>query len=128
MAEWVVNTGTSADGQVPIKGGAHTILQENTDYAQRWLETVDPDSVQYISANTPLGASDADQCGRVVLSDLHVSPGPPDDFSAPGTEFPGGCVTNTLSPQEAVLAFMLFDLSACIVPDSQAPVAPPIIR
>jgi hypothetical protein len=128
MAEWVVNTGTSPDGQVPIKGGAHTILQENTDYAQRWLETVDPDSVQYISANTPLGASDAEQCGRVVLSDLHVSPGPPDDFSTPDTEFPAGCVTNTLSPQEAVLAFMLFDLSACIVPDSQAPVAPPIIR
>jgi hypothetical protein len=128
MAEWVVNTGTSADGQIPIEGGAHTILQENTDYAQRWLETVDPDSVQYISANTPLGASDAEQCGRVVLSDLHVSPGPPADFSAPDIDFPAGCVTNDLSPQEAVLAFMLFDLSACIVPDNQAPVAPPIIQ
>jgi hypothetical protein len=128
MAEWVVNNGTSVDGQVPIEGGGHTIVQENTDFAQRWLETVDPDSVQYISANTPLGASDADQCGRVVLSDLHVSPGPPDDVSTPDTEFPGGCVTNELSPQEAVLAFMLFDLSACIVPDSQAPVAPPIIQ
>jgi hypothetical protein len=110
-------------------GGAHTILAENTDYAQRWLETTDPASVQYISANTPLGASDDEQCGRVVLSDLHVSPGFPDgDFSDPQTEFPDGCVTDTLSPQEAVLAFMLFDLSACIVPDNQAPVAPPVIR
>ncbi|HTV18384.1 MAG TPA: carboxypeptidase regulatory-like domain-containing protein [Polyangiaceae bacterium] len=129
MEQWIVNTGTSADGQVAINGGAHTILAENTRYAQRWLETSDPPSVQYISANTPLGASDADQCGRVVLSDLHVSPGFPEgDFSDQLTDFPDGCITDTFSPQEAVLAFMLFDLSACIVPDNQAPVAPPVIR
>jgi hypothetical protein len=127
LAQWIVNTGASAQGEVPIAGGRHTIVAENTDYAQRWLETEEPASVQYISANTPLGASDAQQCGRVVLSDLHVSPGPPDfDFSRPGTEFPEGCITDTLTPQEAVLAFMLFDLSACIVPDDQAPVAPPV--
>jgi hypothetical protein len=130
MQEWIVSTGASPDGQVPIRGGAHSIVQENPAYAQRWLETADPASVQYISANTPLGASDADQCGRVVLSDIHVSPGPPDqDFSSTSTDFPEGCITSTLTPQEAVLAFMLFDLSACIVPDNQAPTAPPpIIR
>jgi hypothetical protein len=136
LSEWIVNSGVTPDGEVPIEGGAHTIVQENEQYAQRWLETVDPPSVQYISANTPLGASDAEQCGRVVLSDLHVSPGPREvdgeiiqaDFSAPDVRFPEGCVTDTLSPQEAVLAFMLFDLSACIVPDDRAPAPPPIIR
>jgi hypothetical protein len=128
LQEWIVSTGASADGQVPIRGGAHSIVQENTDYAQRWLDTADPASVQYISANTPLGASDAEQCGRVVLSDIHVSPGPPDqDYSSTATDFPEGCITSTLSPQEAVLAFMLFDLSACIVPDNQVPTAPPTI-
>jgi hypothetical protein len=129
MQQWISSSGVSADGLVPIKGGAHTIVSENTDYAQRWLETTDPPSVQYISANTPLGASDADQCGRVVLSDLHVSPGASDggDYSDILTEFPEGCVTSSFLPQEAVLAFMLFDLSACIVPDDQAPVAPPVI-
>lgn len=136
LADWIVNSGVSGDGQVPIEGGAHTIVQENEQYAQRWLETTDPPSVQYISANTPLGASDEEQCGRVVLSDLHVSPGPREvdgeviqaDYSAPNVAFPEGCVTDTLSPQEAVLAFMLFDLSACIVPDNQAPAPPAIIR
>lgn len=129
MQQWLASSGVSAQGEVPIQGGAHTIVAENPRYAQRWLETDDPASVQYISANTPLGASDAEQCGRVVLSDLHVSLGPPDgDYSDRSTEFPDGCVTEALSPQEAVLAFMLFDLSACIVPDSQAPVAPPTIR
>ena len=133
MAEWLVESGVSEDGVVPIEGGAHTILQENPDYAQRWLETVSPESIQYISANTPLGAPDSEQCGRVVLSDIHVSPGviengtPIDDISDPTISFPNGCVTSTLSPQEAVLAFMLFDLSACVIPDNQAPVAPPII-
>ena len=69
------------------------------------------------------------------MSDLHVSPGrlpsdgdPGDDFSAVNTGFPDGCVTSGFSPQEKLLAFMLFDISACIVPDNQAPVAPPIIR
>jgi hypothetical protein len=136
LSEWIVSSGVTPDGDVPIEGGAHTIVQENEQYAQRWLETTDPPSVQYISANTPLGASDAEQCGRVVLSDLHVSPGPREvdgeiidaDVSAPDVAFPEGCVTNTLSPQEAVLAFMLFDLSACIVPDDAAPAPPPIIR
>ncbi len=133
MAEWLVESGVSEGGVVPIEGGAHTILEENTDYAQRWLETASPASVQYISANTPLGVPDNQQCGRVVLSDIHVSPGefengvPIDDISDPTISFPNGCVTSTLSPQEAVLAFMLFDLSACIIPDDQAPVAPPII-
>jgi hypothetical protein len=136
LAQWIESSGVAVGGEVPIEGGAHTIVQENELYAQRWLETIEPPSVQYISANTPLGASDAEQCGRVVLSDLHVSPGPRTvdgvrveaDFSAPEVYFPEGCVTDTLSPQEAVLAFMLFDLSACIVPDDQAPAPPPIIR
>jgi len=92
--------------------------------------------VQYLSANTPLGASEAEQCGRVVLSDLHVSPGridedthdPIDDLSEQDLPFPQGCVTSGFSPQEKLLAFMLFDISACVVPDNQAPAAPPIIR
>jgi hypothetical protein len=136
LAEWIESSGVAVGGQVPIEGGAHTIAQENEQYAQRWLETIDPPSVQYISANTPLGVSDAEQCGRVVLSDLHVSSGDrvvdgvlvEADISAPDLSFPEGCVTDTLTPQEAVLAFMLFDLSACIVPDNQAPVPPVIIR
>jgi hypothetical protein len=132
MNEWLANNGTSTAGQVEIRGAEHTIVIENKAYAQRWLASEVPESVQYISANTPLGAPEAKQCGRVVLSDIHVSPGetdprtfePIDDISDPSLAFPEGCVTSALTPQETVLAFMLFDLSACIVPDSQAPAAP----
>jgi hypothetical protein len=132
LSEWLSNTGASSSaGQVEIRGAQHNIVSEDPAYAQRWISTAAPkESVQYISANTPIGASDSEQCGRLVLSDIHVSPGKQgDDLSDPDPkyDFPQGCVTSTLSPQEAVLAFMLFDLSACIVPDDQAPVAPPTI-
>jgi len=133
MEDWALANGAAAQGEVQIDGAQRTILKENPAYAQRWLVSDEPQSVQYLSANTPLGAPD--QCGRFVLSDLHVSPGrlpsdgdPGDDFSAVNTGFPDGCVTSGFSPQEKLLAFMLFDISACIVPDNQAPVAPPIIR
>jgi hypothetical protein len=132
LSEWLANTGASPEaGRVTIAAAQHNIVRENPSYAQRWIATAPPEeSVQYISANTPLGASDSEQCGRVVLSDIHVSEGKQgDDISDVNSKFnfPNGCVTSTLTPQEAVLAFMLFDISACIVPDNQAPQAPPTI-
>jgi hypothetical protein len=129
LAEWLVNVGASdVLGEIPIRSAQHTIVQENLEYAQRWIATAEPESVQYISANTPLGAPEAEQCGRLVLSDIHVSPGDAtDDISRAGIAFPDGCRSEGFSPQEAVLAFMLFDITACVVPDDQAPIIPPPI-
>ncbi|HEU4580154.1 MAG TPA: carboxypeptidase regulatory-like domain-containing protein [Polyangiaceae bacterium] len=132
LHQWLANVGAaSGQGDLTIEGAQHNILRENPAYAQRWIATDAPkESVQYISANLPLGATDAEQCGRAVLSDIHLSEGiQGDDISdeSPDFNFPKGCVTSEFTPQEAVLAFMLFDLSACIVPDDVAPVAPPTI-
>jgi hypothetical protein len=134
LSDWLANAGASPQrGLVEIRGAQHYLRGENPQYAQRWIATEEEGeeaAVQYISANTPLGVSESNQCGRVVLSDIHVSPGRAgDDISDASAkyDFPNGCVTSEFSPQEAVLAFMMFDISACIVPDDVAPVAPPII-
>jgi hypothetical protein len=92
---------------------------------------------QYFSVDTPIGA--AQQCGRTVYSDLHVSGGAgvlqpgnvdftpdyPGFMNGPdvGT-VPSGCAMHPLTPQEKALEFMIFDLSSCLVPIGQAPKPP----
>jgi hypothetical protein len=89
---------------------------------------------EYFSVDTPIGG--AQQCGRVVFSDLHVSGGAgvaapmvaPDYANAPtqvdyGT-VPSGCAMRLLTPQEKALEFMIFDLSSCLVPIGQTPRPP----
>jgi hypothetical protein len=132
LSEWLVNVGGSVRaGELSITNAQHTIVEENPLYAQSWIRTSSPEGVQYLSANTPMGAPPDMQCGRVVLSDLHVAGGATTaggtDSSSPSFAYPSGCVTSGLSPQEKVLAFMLFDISACTIPDSEVP-APPIVK
>jgi hypothetical protein len=131
LAEWLVNVqGSTLPGSVDLVDAQNTAASENPLYAQRWIyDPMDGPtggvSVKYVSANTPLGVPSEQQCGRTVYSDIHVSSG---DDSAPAKPFPTGCTSLGLSPQEKVLIYMLFDLSACIVPDDQPPAPPLIVR
>ncbi len=114
LAEWLVNVGGSTTrGSIEIRAAQHTVDSVNAG-AQRWIYSDTPQSVQYFTFNTPVGAAADAQCGRVVLSDIHVSSG---DQSGPTQPFPRGCTSVGLTPQEKVLVFMLFDLSACITDD-----------
>jgi hypothetical protein len=131
LAEWLVNVqGSTSPGTVDLVDAQNTAASENPLYAQRWI--YDPldgatgaPSVKYVSANTPLDVPPEQHCGRTVYSDIHVSSG---DASAPNRPFPSGCTSSGLSPQEKVLVYMLFDLSACIVPDDRPPQPPIIVR
>lgn len=134
LAQWLVNVGASeTEGEIDIKSAQHSVQSENSAYAQSWIASDAPQSVQYLSANTPLGAPPEEQCGRLVFSDIHVSGDLGQaaaglaDSSQPGVGFPEGCVTDELSPQEKVLAFMLFDIASCVVPDDVEPL-PPLLR
>ena len=68
-------------------------------------------SVQDFQFTVPNDKPDADRCGKVVFSDMHVSA-----TSSPGSDFPSGCDTNPLTPQEKALAFIFFDISSCVGP------------
>jgi hypothetical protein len=57
----------------------------------------------------------------VVYSDLHVGAASNDKPTLP---VPEDCTPGPLSPQEAALEFMLFDLSSCVTPPSQPPLPP----
>lgn len=131
LANWLVNVqGSTTLGQVDLLDAQNTAATENPAYARRWI--YDPMdaftnevSVKYVTANTPVGAAADAQCGRVVYSDIHVSSG---DTSGTDLPFPSGCTSQGLSPQEKVLIFMLFDLSACLIPDDEVPEPPVILK
>jgi hypothetical protein len=132
LAEWLVNVqGSTQLGTVDLVDAQDTAESANPELSQRWIYTTDdPTTVQYVSANTPLGADAANQCGRIVYSNIHVTTGNSGVAAAadsPGDPFPESCLTTGLTPQEKVLAFMLFDLSACLIPDDEEP-RPPVVR
>jgi hypothetical protein len=117
MAKWLVNVGASTvEGKIPLTAAQHTVTGVDTAQAERWIwipNATGGPSVQYLSFTTPLTQPEDNRCGKAVMSDIHVSAL---DDSAASLRFPGGCVTTDLSPQEKVLAFMIFDIAGCVGP------------
>ena len=99
--------------QVPGAGGG-------PDTSRRWLYT--PTGPKFYSFNTPIGTKPAEQCGRGVYTDIHVSSG-----DAQGGTFPANCTTTGFTPQEKALLFLMMDLASCIQDDNKPPEAPPAI-
>ena len=119
LAQWLLAVGASSTlGRIAITAAQHTISAVNTAMADRWIykdNTANGQpSVQYLSFTTPLEQPADMRCGRVVFSDIHVASG--DDSDASLAYPSGGCTTNVdhMTPQEKVLAFMIFDIGSCI--------------
>ena len=100
--------------QVPGVGGG-------VDTSRRWLYT--PSGPKFYSFNTPIGVPSAEQCGRGVFTDIHVSSG-----DLQGGTFPGNCKTSGFTPQEKALLFLMMDLASCIQDDKTAPAPPPPVK
>jgi hypothetical protein len=135
LADWLVTVGASpARGQLEIYQGQHSV-SEVYGQTQRWIyvpqnpnDDDNRQSVQYMTFNTPVGAAAGAECGRVVLTDIHINTATPlggGDSSQPDDPFPTGCANTPFSAQAQAMAFMFFDLSACVTPDDSAPVPPP---
>lgn len=133
LNDWLLNVGALQNGLLPIQEARHNadVSAANTP-SQPWIladpASMAPGATQYFSFNTPTDAvmspDGIQYCGRVVYSDLHVGAASGDN---PAMPVPAECAAAALSPQEAVLEFMLFDLSSCVVPDDTPPTAPPIV-
>ncbi len=118
MADWLKNIGaTPTYAQINLTGTYARSTAVNAP-TQKWISN--SSTVQHFTFNTPVGAADTAQCGRVVYSSFHVA-----SSGGSGT-FPSGCSTTPLTPQERVLEFMLFDLASCVQTDKEPPKPPPI--
>jgi hypothetical protein len=117
LAQWLQNAGVSyqnKEGQVQIG-----TLRHDTDGVipptQSWLtlnNTGAGNPVMQFTFNTPVAAPAASQCGRVLFNEYHVING-----SFAGMAYPSECpATTTMSAQEEMLEYALFDLSAFVQP------------
>ena len=133
LKQWLGNTSALVNGELPIQEARHNADVSSVHSAsQPWIlasqASKAPGATQYFSFNTPTDQArvpDGKVCGRVVFSDLHVGAASHDDSLMP---VPVGCKNADLSPQEKALEFMLFDLSACVIPDDVPPAPPPALN
>ena len=130
---------TTTPGSIALYGSQHSVaIDRRRPTSQQWLyipadtvSGVPKRSVQYLTINTPVEATADNQCGRVVVTDIHVKNAPPPgggsgDDSDPKYQFPSGCKATGLSGQAKAMEFLFFDLSACIQPDTSTP-QPPVV-
>jgi hypothetical protein len=128
--QWLQIVGASVPGSGTV---ALDPVFHNSDAVilptQRWLYWGAGTPIHF-TFNTPVGAASAAQCGRAVFSDWHADllgfagnyPDCPYTYSTTspyyshGLKFPAECDSNPMTPQEAILEFMLFDLTACVQP------------
>jgi hypothetical protein len=132
LQQWLMMNNALVGGKLPIQEARHNADVGAMNVAsQPWIladsSSMAPGATQYFSFNTPtdtmVGPDGKDYCGRVVYSDLHVGAASND---MPNMPVPSSCSNVDLSPQEKALEFMLFDLSACVIPDDRVP-EPPIV-
>jgi hypothetical protein len=126
LAQWLVNVGASTMlGQMSVTFPRNDLQAVNPALASEWITVPDPLAVQYMSFNTPIGATADKLCGREVFTDLHVASVDVNSLPALNANgFPASCELRDLSAQEKVVAFMLFDLSACVQSDTEPPKPP----
>ncbi len=121
FATWLKSVGATTNDTLLVREPRYTAKRLGAaGVAQQWLH-VDPtrstplgkQSVQDFVFTTPIDANADARCGKVVFSDMHVSSG---SSSKPSVPYPSSCVAGDLTPQEKALAFILFDMAACVSP------------
>lgn len=120
LGQWLYNAGATykgLQGEIQVS----TLRHDTTGViapTQSWLtmnsSSTGSGAVMQMTFNTPVGAPAANQCGRVLYNEYHVmNP----TITVTGKAYPTECPTTTsMSAQEAMLEYALFDLSAFVQP------------
>ncbi len=115
-------------GEIPlVPPRFNAVVGPGNKPSQPWVQDDASPNTMYFSFDAPVGGEmplptdggAASYCGRAVFSDIHVS-GQTLDPAGDG-QGPASCTARPLSPQEKALEFMLFDLSSCVIPDTEVP-------
>lgn len=119
FGKWLQNVSASADGaNITLNDVAKSVSDTNAKSLNWISKPNDTYKVKYMSFNTPVAKPVDEQCGKAVLSDIHVSAGA--DASNP----PVSCGNADLTAQEKALVFLLMDLSSCVQNDREKPKQP----
>jgi hypothetical protein len=129
MHDWLVGVGAVTGYQIALTGVASSVSMVSQSAASRWIYD-DAGSAKALSLKTPVGgvpvppdASPETQrsyCGQAMFTDLHAG-----DPPQAGSTVPASCMAGALSPGEAALEYLFFDLSACVASYVQIPFSPP---
>jgi hypothetical protein len=94
---------------------------------QVWGSTTEPASPTFMTTNAPVGVPVAEQCGKAVHLDAHITMADTGgSFGSSKFSFKDLCAKE-LNNGEQVLAFFFFDLASCIQEEKKEPVVPPIV-
>lgn len=103
LAQWLQYIGASTTyGMMPLSQVRKDTNGVNAP-TQEWMHIGDGTPMQF-TFNTPLTAAAGQQCGRVLYNDYHVE-------SAGSGTYPAECPATSMTPQEKLLEFSLFNLS-----------------
>lgn len=116
LDQWLQNAGATVPGSTDqiLVSTLRKDIASVIPPTQSWLSipstTSAPDWILQLTFNAPVGAPAAQQCGRVLFNEYHVV-----NFNnVTSVAFPGECGSPTapMTPQEEMLEYALFDLSA----------------
>ena len=122
FSKWLKNVGASPDGQTIALNSPSGNINAARGNSQQWITSKGGPKVKYMSLNTPVNLAPKDQCGRAVISTLHVSS--ETGGTANKATMPEKCSNTPLTAQEKALLFLMFDLSSCVTDDKEPPVVP----
>ena len=130
MSAWLAKEGAlTAGGKLTLFDARHDVDGVDAG-ALAWIQVANPSfpgapAVQHLTFVAPIGASDAQACGRVAFTNVHFGPSEEASLTDDATKpFPASCETKELTAQQKALEFILFDLGSCAQDDGAKAVVP----